>query len=38
MKSALAGVGKPLKESDCVSSKLKIANRNAEATAINKPA
>ena len=35
MKIAFAGVGSPLKESDCVSSRLKIANLNAEQTAIS---
>ena len=36
IKRAFAGVGNPLKESDCVSSRLKIAKRNADATAISK--
>ena len=35
IKNVFAGVGRPLKESDCVSSRLKIANRKAEQTAMS---
>jgi hypothetical protein len=37
MNNVFAGVFKPLKESVCVSSMLKIASRSAENTAIMKP-
>ena len=37
IKSVLEGVFKPLKESVCVSSTLKIANRKAEKTAMMNP-
>src|SRR5258708_38217496 len=37
MKMVLAGVLRPLKESCCVSSTLKMASRKAEQTAINNP-